>query len=192
MKKEELLLYYFGKGTSGTTIDGHKEHYIRINPTLITKNKQTEFEYVMDILIPEWRKDKELMEGKRDFIIERIAYDEEEVLCICTQPIKEICYIKHTTLDKSVQVGNHCVGKIREDLEKEAKQLQRIRKKEAEQLKERKLDKERDELVARVEREHDLFVLRQFFRECRTCQNLTIIKDEPIWKVDCKNCYKKK
>jgi len=138
----------------------------------------------MDILIPEWRQEKELIEG--GFYIEKV--DHTEAMCICTQPIKEICYLRHSLLAKSVQVGNHCVGKIKKELEQEAKRLQRILKKKIEE----RLDKERDELVAKVEKEYDDFVLRQFFRECRTCKNLTIIKNEPIWKVDCKNCYKKK
>lgn len=188
LTKNELLSYYFGIDTSGNQIDTLNEHYIRINPTLITNNKNTEFLLVMDTLIPEWRQDKELMVAGR-FSIDRIAYD-EEALCICSQPIKEICYIKHTTLDKSVQVGNHCVGKIHKDLEKESEKLHRIRKKEIKKEQERKLDEERDELVARVEKEYDLFVLRQFFRECKSCNQLNISKEEPIWKSRCFHCYK--
>jgi hypothetical protein len=199
MNKEDLLLYYFSKDVSGNEIDGMKEHHIRTNPKLIKKNKYDEFEYVMDILIPEWRRDKELMRagyGEGGFHIERVAY--EETICICTQPITEICYLKHITLDKSVQVGNHCVGKINKELEEEAKRLQRIRKKEIEAKRKqemieriKQLDKERDELVAKIEKEYDDFVLSQLFRECITCKKLNIVKTDPTWKKQCRNCYKK-
>ena len=197
ISKEDLLKYYFDTDVSGNGIDGMKEHYIRTNPKLITKSKYEEFEYVMDRLIPEWRTDKELMRsGYGGFHIERVAY--EETMCICTQPINEICYLKHITLDKSVQVGNHCVGKINKELEEEAKRLHRIRKKEIEakrtqEMIERikQLDKERDELVAKIEKQYDDYILGQLFRQCITCNKLNIVKTDPTWKKQCRNCYKK-
>jgi hypothetical protein len=152
----------------------------------------------MDKLIPEWRTDWELIRsgfGKCGrFYIERVAY--EETICICTQRITEICYLRHTTLDKSVQVGNHCVGKIHSGLEEDAKKLHRIRKKEEDEkltkkIRERidQLDKERDELVAKVEKQYDDYILGQLFRECITCNTLKIVKTDPSWKTQCRDCY---
>ena len=179
MERDELLSQYFNTDVSGNDTEGIKEHYVRTNPRLITNNKASEFEYIMDMLIPEWRKDKKLMEEglKGSFIIEKVDY--ADTICICTQEIQHICYLRHPLLKKSVQVGNHCVGKISEELEKEAAKMQRLKKKQEldarikkwnsyqnklmsyHRAREERLDRERDEIVSRVERQHDIYLLSQ-------------------------------
>jgi hypothetical protein len=210
MERDELLSQYFNTDVSGNDTEGIKKHYVRCIPQLITKNKALEFEYVMDILIPEWRKDKELMQGGAEgpFTIEKVDYD--NTMCICTQKISDICYLSHPLLKKSVQVGNHCVGKISEELENEAAKMQRLKKKQEldarikkwnsyqnklmsyHRAREERLDRERDEIVSRVEREHDIYLLSQIFRTCNICKCYNILNNEPSWKVNCYKCYKKK
>lgn len=204
MNRDELLRDYFNTDASGNDLDGIKEHYVRTNRTLITKNKSLEFNYIMDVLIPDWVQDKHLIQGGGNFYIEKIDYD-TEAMCICTQPIHDICYLKHPLLNQSVQVGNHCVGKINKELEKEAERMQRLYKKQQQYDRIKKwndyqkilmkqhlaLCKERDDLVARVERENDEYELSKIFRKCKKCSKYNILAHEPNWKVNCYKCYKK-
>ena len=214
MKRDDLLSRYFMINVSGNEDDGLRTHYIRVQDDLITKNKKTEFLYVMDILIPEWREDG-MIAGR--FSIVGVDYRDDQ-LCICTQCIKDLCLLKHPVLPYSVQVGNVCVGKISPDLQREAEGLLREKKKEMKEEKQRQqkkqeaaLDRERDELVARVEREYDeqmfmrkhvnqlqvrlstleyrLQFLMDVFRQCMVCKRLSIPKGEPSYKTKCKTCY---
>ena len=50
ISKEDLLKYYFNTDVSGNDIDGMKEHYIRTNPKLITKNKNCDAYKLKQIL----------------------------------------------------------------------------------------------------------------------------------------------
>lgn len=227
MNREDLLLRYFMIDVSGNEIDGFREHYVRIRDDLITKSKKTEFLHVMDILIPEWREDG-MIPGK--FSITDVNYKDDQ-LCICTQCITDLCLLKHPTLPYSVQVGNVCVGKISPDLQREAESLLRKKKKEIEEENQRQqkkqwddyndkikqihlgLEKVKNELVTRVEREHDeqMFMRKHFnqlqqrlsmldsnlqflmdvFRRCTECKRLSIPKEEPSYKTKCFTCYKK-
>jgi len=206
MNREDLLFLYFNIDSSGNDIDGYHNHYIRVREDLITKNKKTEFLHIMDTLIPEWIEDG-MVGGK--FSIVGVDYKGDQ-LCICTQCITDLCYLKHPVLPYSVQVGNVCVGKISPILQREAEGLLRKKKKEIEEEKQRQqkikwkeynktikdyhltLEKERDELVERVEQEHDQYILRELFRACKTCQCFRISKDEPGWMINCKTCHNKK
>jgi hypothetical protein len=206
MNRTDLLSQYFNIDSSGNEIDGYIYHYVRARENLITKNKKTEFLYVMDTLIPEWREDG-MIPGK--FSVVDVDYREDQ-LCICTQCITDLCLLKHPVLPYSVQVGNVCVGKISPDLQREAEGLLRKKKKEIEEEKQRqqkkqwddyndkikqihlRLEKELDELIKKVEREHDEYIMRELFRVCETCFCYTISKEEPSWKIKCLTCYKKK
>jgi hypothetical protein len=53
---------------------------------------------------------------------------------------------------------------------------------------ETRLDKERDELVARVEREYDKYI-QENQRKCVDCKSG--MGEAPLWKVRCMSCYKK-
>lgn len=205
MDRITLLKEYFRIDTSGNEIDGISEIYVRdrLKDELITTSKSLEFEYIMDILFPDWR----AVEMTRIFSIQDAedAFDVNTCLCICTQHIKKLCYLKHPSLDKAVQVGSECVCKISPELQKKAEQILRLKKKI-------RLDKERDELVSRVEKEYDeqmelnknFAILKQrlsvlestltfqteFFRTCISCGTFSILKIEPHYKTKCKSCYK--
>jgi hypothetical protein len=163
MNREMLLTEYFGVDVSGNDIDGLKEHYVRVNPRLITKNKSIEFLHVMDTLIPDW-KIEGMIQGR--FTIEGVNYA-NDALCICTQCITDICYLKHPKLALSVQVGNVCVGKISPELQKEAESLVRRMKKA-----------EKDEKKRREEN-----------RRCMDCNQYNIPNPEPEYKKRCLACY---
>ena len=212
MTPQELLRDYFSIDVSGNGVV-LTDHYIRTNPKLITNNKTTEFIYVMNKLIPTWKEDRLFGGTHCIFQIEDIAY-ETDVMCICTQPIREICFIKHPLLNKSVQVGNNCVEKIRLELKEQAEKMQREKKKKAledrircwkiyqyrlwqqHNKRERRLDKERDELVSKVEREHDDYikdqtekVMSELMVKCMDC-DVRIIKDQ--YRLRCKDCFRKR
>jgi hypothetical protein len=194
MNRDELLLGYFDIDVSGNDDDGLNQHYIRVNPELITKNKATEFIFVMDTLLPEWNTDS-LEGGQSKFTLEGVAYDQNRQMCICTQPITDICYLRHPLLNISLQVGNTCVHKVSPELAKEAENLLRTLKKEHQEAHKKKwddyntllkkyhmereirLNKERDELVKQVEKEYDeqMFMRKHFnhlqvrFSKAETC-----------------------
>jgi hypothetical protein len=57
------------------------------------------------------------------------------------------------------------------------------------------LEKERDELVKKVEREQDEYERKQMmtslFRQCEDCKKYNILREEPTYKSRCRTCYKK-
>jgi hypothetical protein len=235
MDRITLLKEYFMTDTSGNELDGIREHYVRVNPRLITKDKSTEFNYVMNILFPNWRILN--MKGGHLFTIRDVDDSIEKRICICTQCIVNLCYLEHPSLELSVQVGNECVGKIDKKLQKESEQLLRLKKKKDKELieqtiiknwddynqiiisyhyqREKQLELEIDELVARVEKEHDeqmelrhlhnkvtqrisfleqnssaLLLQKELFRTCIQCNKYSIVKTEPFYKTKCLSCYK--
>lgn len=137
MNRADLLQQYFSLDVSGSTL---ASHYIRTNPFLLTKSKSMEFTLIMDTLFPDWTITG-MIPGT--FILEGIDYEEDgpPKLCICTQCIKDICYLKHPVLEHSVQVGNVCVAKISEELSKQASKLFREKKVRLKQEKQIELDR---------------------------------------------------
>jgi hypothetical protein len=201
--REDLLLNFFNVDVSGNEIDGHFDYYRRANPKMITKTKATEFDYIMDILLPTWREHDDTL-----FELRHVELREGQ-MCICTQEIADICVFVHPSIPKGLQIGNACVEKINLRLRKEAESAQRKLKK---QRKEEQELKERDELVSKVEKEYDdhvEFVLQfedlkrratsleaqlmmiDLFRPCIECNRLAILKDAPSYKTKCLTCYKK-
>jgi hypothetical protein len=164
LSSNELLERYFDKDVSGNEIDGQFEYFKRIDPKLITKTKRTEFNYVMDLLIPTW-KEEQLDTWK----IANTSYLHEKVMCICTQEITDTCFIEHPDLPFALQVGNVCVDKINKELGSKAKSL----------LAKQKLEYKKQEK------------LKETHRECITCSKYVILKTEPIYKKQCKPCWKK-
>lgn len=117
MNREDLLENCFNIEMVGNQTDGYSDVYRRINPNLITDNKKTEFEYIMNILIPTWiHTDKSLMKLKS---VEWIPNE----MCICSQEIADICHFTHPNLVKPLQIGIKCVEKIDALLAKKAKTL---------------------------------------------------------------------
>ncbi len=159
---DKLVMDYFGTDVSGNETDGLKGIQKRINPKLITKNKSTEFEHVMDILIPGWR--REHHEAGFFEIVGSVINSDE--MCICTQRhIKELCYVKHNSLPFSLQIGNECIKKINNELYQEAKDRITQKKKEAKKL--------------------------VTHRRCEDCTLPIIPKTDPSWKIRCLDCWKK-
>jgi hypothetical protein len=203
MSLQELLQDYFSIDVSGNE-ERLEGHYIRTNPELITKNKSSEFIYVMDRLIPTWKEDH-LIGGTNSFKVVDVAHA-TNVMCICTQPITEICYIKHPSLDRSVQVGNNCVEKIHSALKEQAEKMQREKKKKEKKELEERIYKWTKYQV-RLKQQHEIRVkeqkeLRKKFNElksrvstlefiienmkpCTNCKSWKIKDNRPL----CRNCY---
>jgi len=159
--KEELLAQFFNIDVSGNQTDGFFDYYRRVNPEMITKKHPTEFEYIMDILIPTWREDdKSLLKLKH---VEHM----EGQMCICTKEISDICVFTHPSIPKGLQIGNACVEKIDKNLAAMARRKQKILKDK------RKKEEEK----------------RRLFRECVTCHKYDVPITEPSYKDKCITCY---
>lgn len=199
MTRDDLLTRYFNIDMSGNSLEETFDYYRRVNPEMITNKKSSEFEYIMDVLLPTWRDDdKELFELRH---VEK----REDELCICSQEISDICVFVHPSIPKGLQVGNACVEKISLLLRKKAEVAQRkLKKKREEEFVKRQL-KERDELVKRVEQDHDEYVaymskvkqriaqleiMFDLFRPCQVCHALAVLKDAPPHFTKCRTCYK--
>jgi len=217
MTPDELLSGYFGIDVSGNGIDGLIDIQKRINPVLITKNKATEFVYVMDILIPTWKEEKELEAGAQGGRYEIVGvFDDEDEdsgeMCICCQQnLHNLCYVKHPSLPFALQIGNVCLlkldpeikGKIkdakkaikRKRMEEELRRQQAIERKRMEE----ELRRQREEIERkRIEEERERVRVLTEFRmrmaeDYRPCQHRGclgwISKKEPGWKIRCLNCW---
>ena len=200
MNRVQLLSNYFSIDASGND-DGIQEHFVRTNPKLITKSKAHEFKLIMKLLIPSWKEDADLLDTGNDmpFTIIDVAH-KSNVLCICTQPITEICYIKHPLLEKSVQVGNTCVGKICLELKKHGKKMHAEKKKRLTKEENDRLD----DLVAKVEQEQDeqmelrvkfdalkqrLNIAEYIIMNMKPCSDCKVLKLDN--RLRCKPCYAK-
>lgn len=158
--KEEILDQYFNIDVSGNATDGYYNYYRRVNPKRITKTQSTEFKEIMDILIPSWETDKELLKLKHVEV-------SPNQMCICTQPISDICVFTHPSLPKGLQIGNNCVEKIDANLAKRARKMQEAIKKKRKE-----------------EEEH-----KKRYRECIECKKFNIPIEEESYKIRCKSCY---
>lgn len=127
MDKTELLEKYFlidvdCSGNWDCNKYGYRDENVsywrRKVSSRITKTMKTEFELVMNTLLPNWESDRTL------FSVQSVTYRPDS-LCICTHCISDICLLKHPDLadNHGLQVGNDCVHKINPELAKEASKL---------------------------------------------------------------------
>ena len=199
---------------SGCTIDKLNgripiiKYAYRYNNDLLRKTFDRDFVAVMSFMFPTWDK------KEWDSVFEPVRYlqidKRDEKWCICGHWIKHCCIWKNKNTGTSVLVGNVCIKKISANAYKDM--LSCVKKQNY--RKQIQLNKERDELVARVEREYDeqmllrtnfdklqvrcstvelrLQFLMDIFRQCTICKRLSIPKDEPSYKTKCKTCFIKR
>lgn len=149
MNREELLRDYFhiDVDSSGNEDcnqfkyrDTNHSYWKRVVPRLITSTKKTEFDLIMNTLLPDWETDKSL------FSLEHVAYRPHS-LCICTKEISDVCLLKHPSLadGHGLQVGNNCVHKINPELAKRATSIHNKMREE------RRIQREEDEFQKELE-----------------------------------------
>lgn len=208
LSKQDLLAGWFNVDMSGNDFDELESYIKRVNPNPITEHatKDQEWLYIMNILVPGWETDKALHCVRS---IHYKAYPSTE-LCICGQyDISDINIYTHPTFPMGIQVGSVCINKIDEELGKQTRSRHRKLKIQLEVIRQKKwtdynetikrdhlereavLDRERDELVARVELEYDTYMKEQKEKEHKCMDCKSSLGNTPSWKVRCMNCYKK-
>lgn len=199
----------------------------RYNSKLLRKTYDRDFVAIMNHEYPDWNPN----EWEVGFTPIRALKIEkgEQKRCICGHWIQDCCIWKHEKTKTYFLVGNVCIKKIsenayrdmlscvkkqkeREEENKRKKEHEeRLRKyKEWQETNDREL-KERDELVARVEKEYDdhmemvakfnqlkqrafelekQTMMMSILRRCEVCNNLAIDKDAPARFTKCLSCFK--
>lgn len=183
------------------------EYAYRYNSNILRKTFDRDFVAIMSFMFPTWNN----KEWQSEFEpVRYIQVDKrDQKWCICGHWIKHCCIWKNKKTGTSVLVGNVCIKKISETAYRDMLSCVKKQKERRDAF----LDKQRDELVAKVEREYDeqMFMRKHFnqlqvrlsmleshlqflmdvFRQCTECKRLSIPKEEPSYKTKCFTCYKK-
>lgn len=199
----------------------------RYNSKLLRKTFDRDFVGVMSYMYKEWNNKEWEVSFTPVKYIE--LTEEDDKMCICGHWIKHCCIWKHEKTGTYILIGNVCIGKISATAYKDMLScVKKQKEKEAENKRKKELEeqrlrakqwkeqydleiKERDDLIARVEREQDEHLemvdkfnqlkqrtidlekktmLLSILRKCEVCHNLAINKDAPTHFTKCLSCFK--